>query len=192
MITGAFSTKIGHPCSCFCSRSWAMKLPLSLLVGKVCYNPSSLQQSFHRCSWEYLTDEGWFVLIPFALENRVRVSCMNSAIFLLFLLFFSVCFHQFPQLSVTICAVLGLCSRSKTFPTPQKDFFFFFFNISSQTARQKWFLCSASLKVRVEQRPWSDNAAKTLFFVFFKTLISWEREIINKRKRKPHMLGWAH
>lgn len=41
-----------------------------------------------------------------------------------------------------------------------------------------------ALKVRAEQRPWNNNAAKTLFFVFFKTLISWGREIINKRMKK--------
>lgn len=91
---------------------------------------------------------------------------MNSAgLLLLFLFCFSVSFHQFPQLSVTIL-LRALAAGAETFAVLQKDFFF---------------LCefplkllgkNDSLKVRVEQRPWNDSVAKTLFFVFFKTLIS--------------------
>lgn len=119
-----------------------MELPLSLVSGKICYNLSSLQQSALRWCWERLAGEGWLLLIPFSLENRAWVSCMNSAdLLLLFLFCFSVSFHQFPQLSVTIWAALDPCSRSRNICNPADRSFLW---ISSEIARQKWFACSRS------------------------------------------------
>lgn len=119
----AFSTP--NPTCCICSRSRDKELPLSLVSGKVCYNLSSLQQSSLRWCWECLAGEGWLLLIPFSLEGRAQVSCMNSAdLLLLFLFCFSVSFRWFPQLSVTIWAALCPCSRSRNICNPAERCFF--------------------------------------------------------------------